>query len=99
MKLLYNKKLCYFLKIDPNKKYHINDIIMQFSKYKYNDQGYLIHDKLINIFKENNITINWKYVDNNNFKKMISSLQIKQNKFISKFNFNDNGVIVHEICI
>lgn len=96
---LYNKKLCYFLKIDPNKKYHIDDIINLFSKYKYNDEGYLIHDFLINIFKENNITINWKYVDKNNFKKMITSLQIKQNKFISKFNFNDIGVIVHEICI
>jgi|TARA_Y200000002_G_C22669985_1_gene659610 hypothetical protein len=99
MKSLYNKKLCYFLKIDSNKEYHINDILMLLNKYKYNDEGYLIHDKLINIFRENNITINWKYVDSKYFKKLISSLQIKQNKFISKFKFNDVGVLVNEICI
>lgn len=99
MKSLYNSKLCLFLKIDPNKKYHLDDLILLFNKYKYNDEGYLIHDKLINIFNENNIVINWKYVDNNYFKKLISSLQIKENKYISKFKSDDIGVLVQEICI
>ena len=96
---LYNTKLCYFLKIDPNIKYHLNDIIRLFNKYKYNDEGYLIHEKLIKIFNENNILINWKYVDNKHFKKLISSLQIKQNKYISKFKSDDIGILVQEICI
>lgn len=99
MRSLYNTKLCLFLKIDPNKKYHLDDIILLFNNYKYNDEGYLIHNKLINIFNENNIIINWKYVDNKYFKKLISSLQIKQNKFITKFKSNDIGVLVKEIFI
>jgi len=99
MKSLYNTKLCLFLKIDQNKQYHLDDIIKLFSKYKYNDEGYLIHDKLINIFNENNIVINWKYVDNKYFKKLISSLQIKENKYISKFKSNDIGISVKEIFI
>ena len=46
MKSLYNSKLCLFLKIDPNKKYYLDDIIMLFNNYKYNDEGYLVHKKI-----------------------------------------------------
>ena len=99
MKSLYNTKLCLFLKIDPNKKYQLEDIIKLFSKYKYNDEGYMIHDRLIKIFNENNIIINWKYVDNKYFKKLLSSLQIKENKYITKFKSDDIGILVSEICI
>jgi hypothetical protein len=98
MKNLYNIKLCYFLKIDDNKEYHLSDIIKLFDKYKYKN-GYFIHEKIINLFNENNIFINWKYVDEKKFIKLISSLQIKQNKFITKFKSNDVGILVQEIII
>jgi len=99
MKSLYNTKLCRFLKIDPTIKYDLDYIMTLFSKYRYNDEGYLIHDKLIKIFNENNIIINWKYVDNKDFKKLICLLKIKENKFITKFKSNDLGILVQEICI
>ena len=98
MKNLYNIKLCYFLKIDNNKEYHLNHIIKLFDKYKY-ENGYFIHQKIINLLEANNNTINCKYVDKNKFIKLISSLQIKQNKFITSFKFNDSGLLVQEINI
>ena len=98
MKHLYDIKLCYFLKIDHSKEYNLSDIIKLFDSYKY-ENGYFIHEKLINLFNENNIIINWKYVDKKKFKKLLSSLQIKQNKFIIKFKSNDVGLLVQEIDI
>ena len=95
---LYNIKLCYFLKIDNNKEYHLNHIIKLFDKYKY-ENGYFIHEKIINLLKENNIITYCKYIDKKKFIKLISSLQIKQNKFILKFKSNDVGLLVKEIII
>ena len=99
MKTLYNKKLCIFLKIDPYIEYHLNDIIKLFYNYKYED-GYLIDNKIINLFKENNNNVNWKYLNENKFKKLIYSLRLnKYNSNINKLKFNDIGILVTEIII
>ena len=99
MKTLYNEKLCHFLKINPHKEYNLNDIIKLFYKYKY-ENGYLIDNKKINLFKENNNNVNWKYLNENKFKKLIYSLRLnKYNSNINKLKFNDIGILVTEIII
>ena len=99
MKTLYNEKLCHFLKINPHKEYNLNDIIKLFYNYKYED-GYLIDNKIINLFKENNNNVNWKYLNENKFKKLIYSLRLnKYNSNINKLKFNDIGILVTEIII
>lgn len=100
MKTLFNENLCKFLKIDPNKEYNLNDIIKLFDKYKY-ENGYFIHEKIINLLNEKNVIINWKFVNKNKFKGLILLLRIpyKHNSIINKFNYNDIGKIIHEITI
>ena len=99
MKRKYNSNLCNYLKIDPNKKYHLKHIINLFDGFRMTNGGYFIHDRLIRILKRNNNIVNWNYIDETKFIKLITSLQIEEHNYITKFKSEDIGILVEEIYI